>query len=615
MMIYKLYSHVFVYNDMECVSVTLLTICILYVFQTMAFRTPLISAAIDFGTTFSGYAFSFRHEYERDPLQISANNWIAGGRTLVSLKTPSTILLHSDGTFHSFGYDAENKYSELTENEEHHGWLYFKRFKMLLHNNRELRRSSMIQDINGKKMSAMTIFSMAIRYLREHLMEAINRQMDGIDEEVIRWVLTVPAIWDDSAKQFMREAAKEAGIAKDQLTLALEPEAASLYCMKQPMAKLSSVDRKTSFVEFEVGTKYMVIDIGGGTVDITLHEILPDRKIRELQAACGGSFGGTNVDSKFNQFLIKLFGNDVLTELKVKCMQDYLDLFRDFETKKRTIKPESDGRVNFRLPFLLMEIYKNTTEEDLSESIRNSSFSNTVIIRGDKMLIDAKIFKEFFKEAVDGVITSAEKAIKTTKELDISKILLVGGFSESQMLQSAIRHHFPGKTVVSPGDAGLAVLKGAVLFGHQPDTIKSRVMKYSYGVEVNEVFDPDIHPDIYKFWQARKSRWMCRNCFDPFVNAGDEVEVGSTVTRTYGPEEKDSTEGIGIYASSQVPRFITDSSCYRLGTMYIKMPNGGWPLDATLEVEMKFGGTEFTVKMTDEWFGDSYTDSFDFLKK
>ena len=29
-----------------------------------------ISAAIDFGTTFSGYAFSFKHEYEKDPCQV-----------------------------------------------------------------------------------------------------------------------------------------------------------------------------------------------------------------------------------------------------------------------------------------------------------------------------------------------------------------------------------------------------------------------------------------------------------------------------------------------------------------------------------------------------------------
>ena len=102
----------------------------------MSSSDPILVAAIDFGTTFSGYAFSFRHDYLRDPLKISANNWIAEGQALVSLKTPTTILLKPDKSFHSFGYEAENKYSDLADDNKHEGWLYFRRFKMLLHKNK-----------------------------------------------------------------------------------------------------------------------------------------------------------------------------------------------------------------------------------------------------------------------------------------------------------------------------------------------------------------------------------------------------------------------------------------------------------------------------------------------
>lgn len=55
----------------------------------------------------------------------------------------------------------------------------------------------------------MTIFSMSIRYLKGHFLESLNKQKIGIEETDILYVLTVPAIWDDSAKQFMREAAVE----------------------------------------------------------------------------------------------------------------------------------------------------------------------------------------------------------------------------------------------------------------------------------------------------------------------------------------------------------------------------------------------------------------------
>lgn len=48
---------------------------------------------------------------------------------------------------------------------------------------------------------------MAIGYLRDKLLETLNIQKSGIKEGDICYVITVPAIWNDNAKQFMREAA------------------------------------------------------------------------------------------------------------------------------------------------------------------------------------------------------------------------------------------------------------------------------------------------------------------------------------------------------------------------------------------------------------------------
>jgi len=96
----------------------------------------ILVAAIDFGTTYSGYAFSFRHDYEADPTKIQTNStWIAGHKNLFSLKTPTCVLLDPNQKFHSFGYEAEDKYTELALEEEHEDWYYFKRFKMTLYNN------------------------------------------------------------------------------------------------------------------------------------------------------------------------------------------------------------------------------------------------------------------------------------------------------------------------------------------------------------------------------------------------------------------------------------------------------------------------------------------------
>jgi len=91
-----------------------------------------LAVAIHFGTKNSGYAYSFRHDFEDDPLKVSTYNWISGTGSLATLKTPTTILLDKHKKFHSFGYEAEELYSQLVEDDEHTDWYYFRRFKMLL---------------------------------------------------------------------------------------------------------------------------------------------------------------------------------------------------------------------------------------------------------------------------------------------------------------------------------------------------------------------------------------------------------------------------------------------------------------------------------------------------
>lgn len=77
----------------------------------------------------------------------------------------------------------------------------------------ELTLYTELEDINGKKHRAIAIFTMAIRFLKERLLQNIKRrEFSYIGEHEIRWVLTVPAMWSEKAKQYMREAAKEVWI-------------------------------------------------------------------------------------------------------------------------------------------------------------------------------------------------------------------------------------------------------------------------------------------------------------------------------------------------------------------------------------------------------------------
>lgn len=91
----------------------------------------LIVAAIDIGTTYSGYAYSLKSDWTK----VIMNKWEGG--QLVTHKAPTALLLNPDKSFNSFGYEAEKAYGYIAANGEdegrsYKGYYFFHRFKMTL---------------------------------------------------------------------------------------------------------------------------------------------------------------------------------------------------------------------------------------------------------------------------------------------------------------------------------------------------------------------------------------------------------------------------------------------------------------------------------------------------
>lgn len=73
-------------------------------------------------------------------------------------------------------------------------------------------RDLVIEDRRGNTISAMTLFTLMFSHLKSAFVEQLKLTTKGVPDDCIRWVITVPAIWDDSAKQFIREAAEKVAI-------------------------------------------------------------------------------------------------------------------------------------------------------------------------------------------------------------------------------------------------------------------------------------------------------------------------------------------------------------------------------------------------------------------
>ncbi|XP_052819966.1 heat shock 70 kDa protein 12A-like [Mya arenaria] len=463
----------------------------------------LLVAAFDFGTTYSGYAFSFRD----DPNKIQTNqSWYAGGGAsrLVSLKTPTSVLLTPEGEFDKFGFEAEDKYATLAEDNEHHGWRLFRRFKMVLHNNTHLTKDVTVEDFCGKRMTAFPLFVMSIKYLRDHLLKAVTTQKIGIEETDISYVLTVPGIWDDNAKRFMRDAAVAAAIDPARLKLALEPECASIWC-----ETLGTDVRGAVAI---AGSQYMVVDLG-------------------------------------------------------VCLSVSL---RDLADKH----------------------FKHSVEERIAAM---DIQENSITPKGkDKLKIVGTLIQSWFKGSIDLLIQHIKSLLAEAKMEHVHTIILVGGFGESPFVQERMRNKIAGVTLIVPQEAGLAVLRGAVRFGHNPSIVSSRIMKYTYGLRGYDTFDEKKHANEKKIWM--NERWVVSECFIVFVRVNEEVRIDQQQTKTSIPTRE--TSHISVYRTThENPVYATDLGCELLGTVELENSTDIPFQQQITETLFMLGDTELLVKL------------------
>ncbi|XP_069131229.1 heat shock 70 kDa protein 12B-like [Argopecten irradians] len=564
---------------------------------TVSSKEHLLVGAIDFGTTYSGYAFSWQADYKQYPLRIFTNTWSEGSSALMSSKTPTCVLFKPDGTFHSFGYEAEDKYAELALEEEQEGWRYFRRFKMQLYGTQCFNPSFTIKDDQGQSMPAIKVFTAAIKYLKDHLIQRCrNQTTPDIQSSDILWILTIPAIWSDESKQFMQKAAEAADIGRDHLMIAREPDVASLYCRKFQHKEKGEIDA------FSSGSKHVVLD-ASGTVDITIHEIQRDGSLKEIHRPSGGDWGGTKVDHAFQLLISEIIGETAFRHFMENNMDDAIAFFREFEVKKRSIKSSvpSDKNIVFRTPISLHEACNYVNGQSIAAMIKaNPTFNKRVSVHGERLRVSEERVMELFKDPLKHIVYQLENVLKKPSAREVTSILMVGGFSESPVLQDEIKRNFPTFRIIVPEEAGLAVLKGAVIFGHEPRKITSRIFKHTYGVDAVRVFNDEAH-DISKRRVLSGRRVKCDDIFSIHARMGDTVKIGeSQVIRTYVPIEPDQTGmEINVYRSKdRDPKYVTDPGCVMMGKLIIPMPDTSKGLVRSVQVQMTYHWTEILVKAT-----------------
>jgi len=207
--------------------------------------------------------------------------------------------------------------------------------------------------------------------------------------------------------------------------------------------------------------------ISGGTADISVHEKLANGKLKPIHEASGGPWGGIYVDQAYMAMIQEVFGDKAIKALKDDEMGDYVDLLREFETKKRDFSLKKKDMVTFRISAALRESFEKGA---LKEKISGLPYGSGLELRGlDKLRVEPKIIQSWFDGPLDHLVQHVKEILREPNMRKVESILLVGGFGESPYAQERMALEFPEYRIIVPKDAGIVVLKGAVACGHDLD--------------------------------------------------------------------------------------------------------------------------------------------------
>ena len=443
----------------------------------------------------------------------------------------------------------------------------------------------------------------------------------------------------------------------DYVKLALEPEVASLYCIKEMEKSQTNETREESQTKQTSG-QHLVVDCGGGTVDIAAHKWVrasPDAalEVDEVHKIYGGSCGSFAVNAEFEKLLLDIFstGTDIsLSDIKEQCGAAWSKLlYEDFESSKCSFKNQ---KINVNILKSIHTYVKEKSGKTVEELIGDykkkwdTTYSSVVpknvkgyVKKSGKTIEEViKFYKELdwddeddaivvppgvmtilFSPVIGQIIQIIEDVLNTDTGKLINNVFMVGGFSVSNVLFKEVEQRFSSRVVRSIPSPDLAVLYGSIEFGQKHDVIRSRVMHLTLGIETWDDFQPDKHDERRKYVDINGKQY-CKHVFTKFVEVGQSVSTERSNSRkqvfTPIPNE-DNICRINIYGSYEKdPMYIDDHCSFLMGELKIDdLPTISSGVACEVTVHMDVRGTEIVVTAVNNATGKELPLTLNWIKE
>ncbi|KAK4225797.1 hypothetical protein QBC38DRAFT_251921 [Podospora fimiseda] len=500
-----------------------------------------IQLSLDYGTTFTGVAYlvlpASKKELELESL-LDSIKVIQKWPTTEAAKAPSQISYSlTPKGYEQWGYNIDDnslvlkrtkiQLEEVRDRVEELRTLgeLLNRLRLLKLTREEVRKNGVPKHLAKEPEDIVKDYLDKIAEMTvKDISENIGRKV--LENISIDLTVTHPAIWSDRALNSTYRAVRAAFNSDrfpqlNNISFVPEPVACAHYTLREAW--------QNDQVEFNRNDCFIVVDAGGGTVDLASYKVLSidhskkQIKLEQVGIPLGDTCGATCVDKSFEVWAKDKLGPEDWERLMSEGVHDAATgghsivrpNLRRLQDRFTPIKHQFDGKENtFAWPIQLPR-HTSTSVGATDDASRAQSGA---------LRVTTEDLREMFDDSVDRTLYLVEQAvdmIEIVERLRVKKIFLSGGFAQSPYLFNKVKEFgVKHRIEVQRGDdCWIAVAKGAIIkslgiYTEKPEFVKS--CPRSYGIKVRRPFasyENHLRKDVDvdgqgKEWATDQLRWF-----------------------------------------------------------------------------------------------------------